>query len=79
MHYCVTNMPGACARTSTQALTNATCSYALELAQLGYKAAFKEQSGLRNGLNVCQGFVTNEQVAHESGYSYYPPEKFLQD
>lgn len=77
VHYCVANMPGACARTSTQALTNATAPFALALADKGYKAALKEDNGLRNGLNVCLGHVTNEHVANDCGYEYHPPEQFL--
>ena len=63
IHYCVTNMPGACGRTATQALTNATMSAALRIANLGYKKALLEDAGLRNGLNVCLGHITNEHVA----------------
>lgn len=77
IHYCVTNMPGACARTSTQALTNATADYALMIANKGWKRALKEHAGLRHGLNVCGGHVTNEHVAHDLGYSYVPSENFL--
>lgn len=77
IHYCVTNMPGACARTSTLALTNATMDYALAIANKGYRNALKENPGLRNGLNVCHGHVTNESVAHDLGYEFTPPEKFL--
>lgn len=77
IHYCVTNMPGACARTSTYALTNATMDYALEIANKGYKVALKEHSGLMNGLNVCHGHVTNESVAHDLGYPYVSPRDVL--
>ncbi len=77
VHYCVTNMPGACARTSTQALTNATGEYALMIANKGWKRALSDHSGLRQGLNVCYGHVTNESVAHDLGYSYVPVEKLL--
>lgn len=72
IHYCVTNMPGACARTSTQALTNATMDYALTIANNGWKRACARHEGLRNGLNVCYGHVTNESVAHDLGYPYIP-------
>lgn len=75
IHYCVTNMPGACGRTSTQALTNATMDYALAIANKGWKKALKDNVGLRNGLNVCHGYITNEAVAHELNYSYVPFEK----
>jgi alanine dehydrogenase len=77
VHYCVANMPGACARTSTQALTNAIAPYAEALADKGYKEAFKEDLGFLKGLNVCLGHVTNEHVAHDCGYTYYAPEKFI--
>lgn len=77
VHYCVTNMPGACARTATQALTNATMDYALTIANKGYKKALLEDSNLCNGLNVCFGKVTNESVATDLGYTYTPPEEAL--
>lgn len=77
IHYCVTNMPGACARTSTQALTNATGDYAWMLANKGWKKALKDHLGLRQGLNVCYGKITNASVAHDLGYPYVAPEKFL--
>lgn len=76
IHYCVTNMPGACARTATQALTNATTRYALEIANKGWKRAI-ENVGLRNGLNVCDGDVTNEAVAFDLGYEYVDPIQFI--
>lgn len=77
VHYCVTNMPGACARTSTQALTNATMDYALLIANKGYKQALKENVGLRHGLNVCHGHVTNASVAHDLEYDFVAPESLL--
>ena len=77
VHYCVTNMPGACASTSTRALTNATSLFALKIANLGYKQACLEDKHLRNGLNVCLGHVTNRPVAEDLGYPYVPPEEFL--
>lgn len=79
VHYCVTNMPGACAQTSTRALTNATMDYALLIAKKGWKQALMQNSGLRNGLNVCYGHVTNESVAHDLGYSYVPPDQILHE
>lgn len=75
VHYCVTNMPGACARTATQALTNATTRYAMEIANKGWRKAI-EQIGLRNGLNVCLGDVTNAAVAQDLGYDYVDPIKY---
>lgn len=77
IHYCVTNMPGACARTATQALTNATMDYALTIAKKGYKQALIDNVGLKNGLNVCLGYVTNKHVAHDLGYEFVSPEKLL--
>ncbi len=77
MHYCVTNMPGAVARSSTLALTNATMDYALKIANLGYQRALAENHGLRNGLNVWMGEVTNHSVAHDLNYTYVPPEEVL--
>lgn len=55
IHYCVTNMPGACARTATLALTNVICPYVLALANRGYRKAMEEDPGLREGLNVFEG------------------------
>lgn len=64
-HYCVTNMPGAVARTSTVALNNATLPFVMALAQKGVKQALMEDSHLRNGLNVFQGKITHESVARD--------------
>lgn len=75
VHYCVANMPGACARTATIALTNATMSYAIRLANKGYTAAFKEDVGFMEGLNLFKGQVTNKAVATDLGYDFVPPEK----
>lgn len=77
IHYCVTNMPAVCARTSTQALTNATMTYALDLANKGWIQALIQDAGLRNGLNVCLGQVTNDSVAHDLEYPYVSPEEVL--
>lgn len=77
VHYCVTNMPGACARTSTLALTNATAEYALMIANKGWKQALNDHAGLRDGLNICDGLVTNESVAHDLGYPYVPAETLV--
>jgi len=70
VHYCVANMPGAVARTSTFALNNATIGHAIALADKGWKEALKNSVHLRNGLNVAQGKVTYEAVAHDLGYGY---------
>lgn len=77
IHYCVTNMPGACARTATLALTNATLDYSLKLANEGYVKALKSHKGLRDGLNLCLGAVTNEAVATDLHYTYTPAEALL--
>jgi alanine dehydrogenase len=76
VHYCVTNMPGACARTATMALTNATLPYALQLAAQG-EAALKQNAGLLAGLNVYKGMVTNRAVAEDLGYEYRSAESVL--
>jgi alanine dehydrogenase len=70
VHYCVANMPGGVARTSTIALTNATLPYALQLAGNGAAVAMQEDAHLRNGLNVHAGMVTHEAVAEALGYEY---------
>jgi alanine dehydrogenase len=72
IHYCVANMPGAVARTSTFALTNATLAYAVQLANKGARQAMLDDEHLRNGLNVHEGRVTFEAVAHDLGYAYTP-------
>ena len=63
VHYCVANMPGAVARTSTFALNNATLTHALALADKGWKQAMTDDPHLRAGLNVCDGHITYEAVA----------------
>lgn len=77
VHYCVTNMPAACPLTATLALTQATMDYALAIANKGYVRALLDNAGLRQGLNVCLGHVTNEHVAHHLNYPYISPEKIL--
>ncbi len=76
VHYCVANMPGACARTATQALTNATYYYANRLANEGL-LALKNDPLFLQGLNIYKGKVTNPHVAHDLGYEYHPPEPLL--
>ncbi|CUA84498.1 L-alanine dehydrogenase [Gulbenkiania indica] len=73
VHYCVANMPGGVARTSTQALNNATLPYTLELAKKGWKQALLDNAHLRNGLNICHGKVTYAAVAHDLGLTYTDP------
>ena len=77
VHYCVANMPGAVARTSTFALNNATIGHVLALAGKGWRRALGDDPQLRHGLNVCQGKVTFEAVAHALGYNYMPAESLL--
>jgi alanine dehydrogenase len=77
VHYCVTNMPGAVARTSTLALTNATLPYAIEIADKGWKRAFKENPEIRRGANVVKGKVTYKGVADAFGLEYVPIERLL--
>jgi alanine dehydrogenase len=77
VHYCVANMPGAVAKTSTLALTNATLPYALQLANKGWLEALKYNPGLKNGLNVYLGEVTNQGVAEDLNYTYVSPDEFI--
>ena len=72
VHYCVTNMPGAVARTSTIALGNATLPFALALATKGWKQAIADDVHLRGGLNVHAGRVTYEAVAKDLNLDYLP-------
>jgi alanine dehydrogenase len=67
VHYCVANMPGAVARTSTFALTNATLPYALKIANLGYMEALKQDPALMKGLNVHKGQLVCRPVAEAQG------------
>jgi alanine dehydrogenase len=73
VHYCVANMPGAVARTSTFALTNATTGYALMLANKGLEAAIADDPALRLGLNTYKGECTHPAVASSLGYAYSDP------
>lgn len=77
VHYCVANMPGAVARTSTFALTNATLPYALALADKGAAAAMMDDLHLLAGLNVHRGKITCEGVAEALGYEFVDPAKAL--
>lgn len=77
VHYCVANMPGAVARTSTFALDNATLPFALALANKGWKRALAEDSHLAAGLNIHDGKVTYRAVAEALGYAHTPAASFL--
>lgn len=70
VHYCVANMPGAVARTSTFALNNATIGHAVSLANKGWKRAMQDNIHLMNGLNVAEGCVTYEAVATSLNLPY---------
>lgn len=72
IHYCVPNMPGVVARTSTYALTNATFKYASMLAQMGVEDAVAKDRQLLKGLNVYGGSVCYEPVARDLGMEYKP-------
>jgi alanine dehydrogenase len=77
VHYCVANMPGAVARTSTFALNNATIGHAVALATKGWRQALRDDPHLKNGLNVCQGKVTYAAVAKDLDYDYVPADTLL--
>lgn len=73
VHYCVANMPGAVAHTSTVALNNATLPFALMIANQGVKEALSADENLRNGLNIHAGRVTHKAVAAALGYDFVDP------
>ena len=75
IHYCVTNMPGAVARTSTFALNNATLPFVLALADKGWRQAIADDPHLRNGLNVHAGQLTCRPVAEAQGLAFTPADK----
>jgi alanine dehydrogenase len=77
VHYCVANMPGAVAGTSTYALTNESIRYALILANKGWKAAMRESAPLRMGLNIAEGKVCFPDFAEQFGLPYTPVEDVL--
>ena len=78
VHYCVANMPGAVAGTSTFALTNETLPYARQIANKGWKAALRENKALASGLNIAGGKVSLLDIAEQFGYPYAPAESLLQ-
>jgi len=79
VHYCVANMPGAVAKTSTLALTNATLPYALQIANKGWKRAMQENREIKLGANVIDGKVTYRAVADAFGLAYTPVEQLITD
>lgn len=77
VHYCVTNMPGAVARTATYALNNATLPYVLALADKGWRRALREDAHLLDGLNVLGRRVVWRAVAEQFGYAHLPAKEAL--
>ena len=74
VHYCVANMPGAVARTSTLALTNATLPFTLALADKGVRHALNDDVHLARGLNVAEGEITYREVAEDLGLPFRKPD-----
>lgn len=79
IHYCVTNMPGAVARTSTVALNNATLPFIIALAEKGYRQALMDDPHFCNGLNIFKGKVTHSVVAQALHFPYTPAQRVLKD
>ncbi len=79
VHYCVTNMPGAVARTSAEALNNATLPFVLAIADRSWRRALSEDPHLRNGLNAARGLLTHPAVAHDLGLPLTAAERALTD
>ncbi len=77
VHYCVANMPGAVPLTSALALNHSVLPYALQLANLGWKAALGADQNFRNGLNVCKGEITHRGVAESLNLDFNPAPKAL--
>ena len=77
VHYCVANMPGGVARTSTFALNNATLTFAIALANKGWRKACQDNQHLRNGLNIHDGKVVYKAVAEALKLKYTPVESIL--
>lgn len=72
VHYCVANMPGGVARTSTMALNNATLPFAIQIANKGWKKALADDFHLMEGLNVAHGKITYKAVADDQNLAYTP-------
>lgn len=77
VHYCVANMPGAVARTSTYALNTVTLPHALQIANCGWRDALRADPHLRAGLNVCSGKITHPAVAAALGLDYCELDEFI--
>ena len=77
VHYCVANMPGSVARTSTLALTGATLPYGLAIAEKGFEQAVRDDPALALGVNLYRGKLTIPSVAAAHGLPYTPLEDAL--
>ncbi len=77
VHYCVTNMPGGCAKTASLALTNATLPFIVNIANKGWKKALADDKHLLNGLNVANGKITYKAVADDLGYDFIKPSSLI--
>lgn len=77
IHYCVANMPGGVARTSTFALTNATLPFIIELANKGIQQSLQDNRHLRAGVNIYQHHVTYQAIAEAHGYDYVELESLI--
>jgi len=78
VHYCVANMPGAVARTSTLALNNATLPFVVALAQKGTRRALQEDQHLLAGLNVARGIITCASVAEAHDLRFQSPASVIE-
>jgi len=79
IHYCVANMPGGVARTSTPALTNATLPYTVEIANKGWKKALLKNKEIKGGANVVQGKITYKGVADAFDLEHVPIDNILEE
>lgn len=77
VHYCVSNMPGAVPYTSTVGLTNLTLSYALSVANKGWKQAIKDDKELQKGLNIANGTIVYQEVAEAFDMTWKPIDEVL--
>jgi alanine dehydrogenase len=77
VHYCVANMPGALARTSTFALTNATFPYAYQIAEKGFNKAIQDNDALKKGVNIYKGHITHPAVAEALEKPYTPLDELI--
>jgi len=75
IHYCVTNMPGAVPKTSTQALTNASLRYVEKVASMGWEGAVRKDPAIAKGLNIAKGAITCPALANSFGWKCVPFEE----